>query len=326
MELARTALVPGASPPSPPDGNHKRNDGTVLEPANAQAEEVITDLSGFQAVSIADDPENGIDRASQGTPEELLTQYAATPKKVIGQLSIFLLRRLDTGQRQFTVNEIATALNLIPRQLSSSIRYMRDQGIIRIEHQDSRHKYYWINTEEEARALSDPNRAPDSEAEEIDPAVLERINELIQSNSPKDKRIGGLLLECMDKGEITIDDYSAIGESTKWLVDMQLAAQLGLVEKISSQRYAILRELKSGPPSLSKGQRKFITEMYESFGDAVFSTEMVIATLDYSGAHISAYLHQFTLLRILDCRKEDVYRYQFLINPEEHPECFDLAA
>ena len=77
---------------------------------------------------------------------------------------------------------------------------------------------------------------------------------------------------------------------------------------------------------LSKGQKRFITEMYETFGDDVFSTEMVIATLDYSGAHVSAYLHQFTLLRILDCRKEDVYRYQFLINPEEHPEYFEPAA
>lgn len=79
-------------------------------------------------------------------------------------------------------------------------------------------------------------------------------------------------------------------------------------------------------PNVSKGQKRFITEMYETFGDDVFSTEMVIATLDYSGAHVSAYLHQFTLLKILDCRKEDVYRYQFLINPEEHPEYFEPAA
>ena len=41
-----------------------------------------------------------------------------------------------------------------------------------------------------------------------------------------------------------------------------------------------------------------------------FSQEMVIATLDYAGSHVSAILHQFTLIRILDCRKEDVYRYQ----------------
>ncbi len=53
---------------------------------------------------------------------------------------------------------------------------------------------------------------------------------------------------------------------------------------------------------------------------------MVFATLDYSDSYISANLHSFTLLRILDCKKEDVYRYRFLITPEEHPECFELAA
>ena len=66
--------------------------------------------------------------------------------------------------------------------------------------------------------------------------------------------------------------------------------------------------------------------MYELFGDDVFSTEMAIATLEYSDAHISACLHQFTLLRILDCRKEDVFRYQFLINPEDNPEYFETVA
>ena len=35
---------------------------------------------------------------------------------------------------------------------------------------------------------------------------------------------------------------------------------------------------------------------------------------------------QFTLLRILDCRKEDVNMYQFLVNPKEHPEVFEDVA
>ena len=66
--------------------------------------------------------------------------------------------------------------------------------------------------------------------------------------------------------------------------------------------------------------------MYELFGDDVFSTSMAFATLDYTETHISAYLHQFTLLRILDCRKGDVFQYQFLVNPEENPEYFDVAS
>ncbi len=327
QDLARTTLAPAAQALPPTLDDSPKDHATPVQTAKAaQAEEVVSDLSGFQTVPIVDTPESGIDRSVQGTPIELLTHYTQSTAKVIGQLSVFLLRKMDTGQMQFTTGEIAAALNVIPRQLSSSIRYLKEQGVIRLEHRDSHQKYYKICTEEESREILSRPAAQETEEPECDPEVLARIDELVQSNSPKDKRIGGLLLECMKKGEVTVDDYAAIGESTKWLADMQLASQMGLVEKISTQRYAILRTLKSGPLSLSKGQRRFITEMYESFGDDIFSTEMVIATLDYSGAHISAYLHQFTLLRILDCKKEDVYRYQFLINPEEHPECFDLVA
>lgn len=326
QELARTPLASAPSPPVPsPDGSPHERRAIAPQTEPAQAEEVVSDLSGFQAVALTDNPESGIDRTAQGTPMELLTQYAKDPTKVIGQMSAFLLMRMKAGKMQFTTAELAEAMHIIPRQFSSSIRYMKEQGIIQLERRDSHQKYYKICTEEESKALLNPQAQP-VETGGYDQDVLDRVDELVQSNSPKDKRIGGLLLECMARGEVTVDDYAAIGESSKWFGDMQLASQLGLVEKTSPQRYAILRHLKTGALSLSKGQKRFITEMYETFGDDVFSTEMVIATLDYSGAHVSAYLHQFTLLKILDCRKEDVYRYQFLINPEEHPEYFEPAA
>ena len=326
QELAKTPLASAPSPPvpSPDDSPHERK-AITPQTEHAQAEEVASDLSGFQAVALTETLESGIDRTAQGTPIELLTQYAKGPTKVIGQMSAFLLMRMKAGKMQFTTAELAEAMHIIPRQFSSSIRYMKEQGIIQLERRDSHQKYYKICTEEESKALLNPQAQP-VETGGYDQDVLDRVDELVQSNSPKDKRIGGLLLECMARGEITVDDYAAIGESSKWFGDMQLASQLGLVEKTSPQRYVILRHLKTGALSLSKGQKRFITEMYETFGDDVFSTEMVIATLDYSGAHVSAYLHQFTLLRILDCRKEDVYRYQFLIKPEEHPEYFEPAA
>ena len=326
QELAKTPLASAPSPPVPsPDGSPHERKAIAPQTEPAQAEEVVSDLSGFQAVALTETLESGIDRTAQGTPIELLTQYAKDPTKIIGQMSAFLLMRMKAGKMQFTTAELAEAMHIIPRQFSSSIRYMKEQGIIQLERRDSHQKYYKICTEEESKALLNPQAQP-VETGGYDQDVLDRVDELVQSNSPKDKRIGGLLLECMARGEVTVDDYAAIGESSKWFGDMQLASQLGLVEKTSPQRYVILRHLKTGALSLSKGQKRFITEMYETFGDDVFSTEMVIATLDYSGAHVSAYLHQFTLLRILDCRKEDVYRYQFLINPEEHPEYFEPAA
>ena len=56
------------------------------------------------------------------------------------------------------------------------------------------------------------------------------------------------------------------------------------------------------------------------------SPRWLIARLDYSGPNVSAYLHQFTMLRLIDCRKDDVNWYQFLVTPEQNPEYFDLAS
>jgi hypothetical protein len=55
---------------------------------------------------------------------------------------------------------------------------------------------------------------------------------------------------------------------------------------------------------------------------------MVVATLDYAHSHVSAVLHQFTLIRILNCSNDanNKYFYQFRVNPKENPECFaDVA-
>ncbi|GEM_PF-5208319 len=90
---------------------------------------------------------------------------------------------------------------------------------------------------------------------------------------------------------------------------MQLALQMGLVIKVDTRHYMIAKTPSPELPVLSKSQRRIAKEMYDNFGDGTFSQEMVIATLDYAGSHVSAILHQFTLIRILDCRKEDVYTY-----------------
>lgn len=79
---------------------------------------------------------------------------------------------------------------------------------------------------------------------------------------------------------------------------------------------------------MSDNQKEIASAMYQSFGDEIFSSEMVVATLDYAHSHVSAVLHQFTLMRILNCSSnaENKYSYQFCVNPRENPECFaDVA-
>ena len=58
-----------------------------------------------------------------------------------------------------------------------------------------------------------------------------------------------------------------------------------------------------------------------------FSSEMFVATLNYSVSYTYASLHKLTLLRILEQKITDEgCQYQLLVNPEDHPECFIEAA
>ena len=109
---------------------------------------------------------------------------------------------------------------------------------------------------------------------------------------------------------------------------MSLAEQLGLVQRLHQGCYKILQDIRPGIPELKPSQKEVASAIYNSFGDAEFSSEMVVATLDYSKSHTCAVLHQFTLLKILNCNTEapDKYTYQFRVNPRENPECFiDVA-
>ncbi len=163
--------------------------------------------------------------------------------------------------------------------------------------------------------------------DDYSPELLNMIKGLYGSTSSlKDKRMGSILLACLPKGLVTAEDYKAAGQEARLATDMLLAQQMGLVAKIDSGVYRIERAIKSGPPSLRESQKEAITEIYKAFGDGSFSRDMIVATLDYSNPQASATLHELTLLRILDCRKEDGLLYQLLVNPKEHPECFVAAS
>ena len=160
----------------------------------------------------------------------------------------------------------------------------------------------------------------------VEETIEQKLDELDRSNSPKDKRIAMMIRKCLPAGEVTQDDYTAISEHSKFAPDMEFAAQLGLVEKENYRTYRILDTPSTSPPLLNYRQRRIFTQIYELFGNRVFSVDMVIARLDYSGSNLSAYLHQFTMLRLIDCQRDDVNWYQFLVTPEKHPEYFDLAS
>ena len=225
-----------------------------------------------------------------------------------------LLNYLDDGRYSFTALEVRDEMGINIKQTHNLLYSIRSKGIIeQIESTDSKTVYTFSSCD-----LSESDYAPE---------MINSLNELVNgSTSMKDKRIGTMILQHLSQGYITIQDYEATGDESRWAEDMKLAEQMGFVKRITKERCVILCNAQPCFEMLDNGQKKRAKLMYDTFGEDTFSLEMVVATLDYSSSTASAYLHQFTLLRILDCRKEDVNLYQFLVNPKEHPEVFEEIA
>ena len=183
-----------------------------------------------------------------------------------------------------------------------------------------------------ARLPEDKNSAPETVAalaEGYSQDVLDQLNILSESStSNRDRRVSEVLRSCLAKGTLLRSDYEARGYSgNMWLADTALAAQLGLITKQPDGDYTINRELQTEFSKLKPHQKKAITAIYEAFGYDTFSSEMFVATLNYSVSYTYASLHKLTLLRILEQKITDEgCQYQLLVNPEDHPECFIEAA
>ncbi len=318
IEMAHTALMPS-----------KDGDRFIAAPVD-EASHALTantdelDLSGYELVSITnfdnDEQSLGTLLSAEEVSEEAkevvkaaLFRYGAENKASrLGKAANGLVDYINNGKYVFTTADLERDFDLDHRAKCIMTQQLREANIIEQIGREGRYFAYGFCF---------------PQGQSYDPALIDMLKELMGSDSsPKDRRVGSRLMEYLPKGEITSEDYAANDEASKWSEDMRFALQLGLVDRISAQQYRIRNELRAGPPQLSDSQKRIAKEMYDCFGDGFFSTEMVVATLDYSGPHISAILHRFTLLRILDCRKEDVYRYQFLINPQENPEFFINAA
>ncbi|MEE3472534.1 MAG: hypothetical protein VZR24_17970, partial [Butyrivibrio hungatei] len=156
--------------------------------------------------------------------------------------------------------------------------------------------------------------------------VYELIDMLASSEfSTRDRRLGKVMQQCAEKGTLLRSDYDDWGYTENmWSIDTELAVLLGLISKESPDCYSLNKEL---CPELRPTQKKTLTAIYEAFGCDEFSSDMFIATLNYSVSYTYASLHKLTLLRLLDQNiDENGNRYRLAVNPEENPECFDPAA
>ena len=242
-----------------------------------------------------------------------LLNSRGTLQNEVGQI---LLGYLDAGKYAFSSNEIKEAMHLTSKQTSNLLRQLREKEII---------EFLGKTTPNESGTyifccigLSESDYTPE---------MRQNLGDLQSgSHSMRDKRIGTMILQRLSYGYISIREYENAGDGGRWAEDMKLAEQMGLVRRVTKEICFIQRDAKPCFEMLDLGQKKRAKMMYDTFGEEFFSHEMVVATLDYSSSTASAYLHQFTLLHILNCKKGDVNLYQFLVNPTEHPEVFGTAA
>ena len=244
---------------------------------------------------------------------ERLSELSKQPT-IVGQICIILLQKFwEAGINEFTMCDVSEKTTFVTEQVKHVFRSLMKKRIIEpTDRSAGRYKIYTFLA---------PSSVPPEPT--FSDAVLEMIEEMQGSVcSIKDRRIGDALKNHLSDGIIPKSDY----DERKWAGDMCLAEQIGLVEKIDENTYRILPEIKPLPDSLFPRQKHALTVMYESFGDEAFTGDMFMATLDYSHSHACAILHELTLIRVIDCWKEDVNQYRLMVNPEENPEYFAAVA
>ena len=223
------------------------------------------------------------------------------------QLAKTLLKCLDRGMYIFSSKDLKEKMGYIGSNFWRIPGKIQERGILETIGIVRTMKIYMFSAGE----LSEKDYTT---------GFIEALNALEESNSTKDRRIGTAIRSCLRRGIITVQDYTDDG---KWNEEMKLAEQMGFVRRITEDRCLIMQDVKPCFDLLDSGQKRRARRLFDSFGEDAFSLEMVVATMDYSSSTASAYLHQFTLLRILECRKK---MYQFLVNPKEHPEVFEDVA
>lgn len=326
VQLARTPLAPPVSADHLEDQTQPEavlKEEQSPEPASQQApvssgEEQIS-LEGFLPVSgISDDrfdfftyPDNG--ENGLGRVIDMLYSIAESGGPVMKSCALVLLGFIHNGVESFTAEDIQNKLGVTPKQSGNMVTNMKEKGIVESsEERVGRFVRYRFSSD-----------LPPLKMQDYDSELIELVKELrLLSRSPKDKRIGQTIFNCMPKGIITALDYEEHGGPERLSNDMSLPVQMGIVTQLDNGVYRINRKLTGGPPLLNTVQKTYLTVLYNSFRGDVFTREMAVAALKISKTNISTYLHQYVMLRLIECIEKTTYEYRLLVNPDDYPALF----
>ena len=233
------------------------------------------------------------------------------------------------NNKPFTLKMAMSALRYSKSYSASILRQLRQLNFLETKNAEHGRIFYTllIKPSDQLSLFEKTSTMSEDIIIEYSEAFYKQLDILAaSSSSQRDRRLSDSLRRCIDKGRLTPDDYKKWGYTqSMWLGDTDLAIQLGLIRKTENGEFLL-----NHTPCASRlkpSQKKTVAAIYEAFGNKEFSQEMLIATLNYSESHTYASLHKLTLLRVLERQNSgNGNKYQLLINPEDHPECFDTAA
>lgn len=252
----------------------------------------------------------------------ILNQKNKSDSENTRRIAQFLISYLQNGKKTFTSVDISDTLGIPGMAARNAIKWYKQHHLLKPLYYEENKLCHYIFSCYSEGDVSDDNENIYS------PEVHDLIHQLQSSlRSTKDRRLGDILTECLPRGVVTEADYIRRGDKTKWIPDMKFAVLLGVVEQISRDTYRILPRLTNARSALVYTQKSTLSALYEFFGDDMFSVEMAVAKLDYSSAHLSGMLHQFTWLKLIDSQinEDNTLSYQLKVNPKDDPECFLVA-
>ena len=239
---------------------------------------------------------------------------------------------------EFTRPMAIERLDLAESSISVNLHELRVLGLLGYSGKEGRRYWLKVNPVEQPSLFEDEDTNADGEngtsaklavrESQYSESFLEMLTTLENSLcSPRDRRLALSLRRAMDKGTLTLNDYLRWGyTNSQWAKDSELAVEIGLVQRSEPGKCILKKAFSPSRDNLRLGMKKAITAIYEAFGDHSFSTEMIVATLNYSESHTYASLHKMALMNVVDQKlTEEGSRYHLLVNPEEHPECFCAA-
>lgn len=252
----------------------------------------------------------------------ILNQKNKSDSENTRRIAQLLISYLQNGKKTFTSVDISDTLGIPGMAARNAIKWYKQNHLLKPLYYEENKLCHYIFSCYSEGDVSDDNENTYS------PEVHDLIHQLQSSlRSTKDRRLGDILTECLPRGVVTEADYIRRGDKTKWIPDMKFAVLLGVVEQISRDTYRILPRLTNARSALVYTQKSTLSALYEFFGDDMFSVEMAVAKLDYSSAHLSGMLHQFTWLKLIDSQMNDdnTLSYHLKVNPKDDPECFLVA-